>query len=247
MPTTYTVQDSVDIVRKFIKDAPTSLIDVRLADYVNNIIFCAYPWRWTIKSLTPIVLTDNVQDITLAAADLPTDAAGLYRLIRARIVRTDTTPDETYDELKITEFIPPDTQKAGWPRIGLISFVEATSKLRLQRPPEITSPVVLQLEGEYQRNPAKITALSNSLIYPDQYFQVFVEGMLWQAYRYFGDSRAGSIVMVKGVPQYTGQYGVFMSHLFAMQVAEDHANGDPFRFPDEPLGVGRHGGRFLVA
>jgi hypothetical protein len=246
LPTTYLVSDAVDICRKFIKDAPTSLIDVRLADYVNSIIYCAYPWRWTLKALTPIVLVDGVQDNALAAADASTAAAGLYRLVRARITRTDTTPDTSY-ELKIAEFLAPETTKHGWPSISMVSYEETAGKLRLLFPPEVSGTVVLQLDGEYQRNPAKITALSATLIYPDQYFQVFVEGMLWQAYRYFGDSRAGSIVMVKGVPQYTGQYGVFMNHLNMMMVAEDAANGDPFRFPDEPLGIGRWGGRYLIA
>jgi hypothetical protein len=251
LPTTYTYQNAIDLVRKFIKDVPlsTSSVDIMLCDRVNSVTFGAYPWRWTLASLTAITLVDGQQDYSLAAADATTAAGGVWQLVRTRVRRTDTTPDE-WRELEIRSFLPPElTRTGGLETLKLVSYDEASSKVRLDLAASVPTGVTLQLEGEFKKNPTKIAALSQkphevggTSAFPDQYFDVIVEGLLWKAYQYCDDSRAGSIVYVKGTSQYTGQLGVFHDALMWMARQEDQGYGTDLIFPTEPLGASSYQG-----
>lgn len=255
MPTTYTYQNAIDLVRKFIKDVPlaTSSVDIMLCDRVNSVTFGAYPWRWTLASFTAITLVDGTQDYALAAADLTSASGGVWQIVRGRLRRTDTTPDE-WRELGVRSFLAPElTRKGGLDSIKLVAYDEASNKLRFDLAAAVPTGVVLQFEGEFKKNPTKIAALSQKAhevggvsTFPDQYFDVIVEGLLWKAYQYTDDSRAGSIVHIKGVTQYTGQLGVFHDALMWMAQQEDQGYGSDLMFPTEPLGAGNyyHGGLF---
>lgn len=224
---TYTGQNAIDLIKKHIKGMPLDGMEAILVDQVNSLIWTAYPWKWTLADLTPIDLEDGVQDYSLTNNDV-------FKLITANIVRTDLTPKE-YRELSIVESIGVEVAwKGGLESIRRLALMKG-NKIRLQMAADISSPVTLQIQGEYQQTPTKITALTTALPIPDHHFAVFTEGLLWRAYKYADDPRAGSIQIVKGGnPVYTGQMGIFFALLQGMMEVEDSTNGEPSMLPGDP-------------
>lgn len=229
MPSTYTVANAVTYTQAICVGIPVSTIQIAAADMVHSIMWNAYPWRWALKAMTPIALVDGTQDYTFA----PTD---YFRIVTARLVQTDTTPD-VYDELTIVRNLAPDLTKAGF-RAGLnqISNNAALSKLRLNQAAAVSTGNTFEIQGEYQYQPTKITVTSATFPFPDQHFKVFCDGLLWQFYMLSKDDRAGTAQFTSGAAVYTGQMGVFYDGLLTMREAEDWGAGDNI-FPSEAIGV----------
>lgn len=229
MPSTYTVLEAITYTQAICVSVPTSAIQVAAADQINSIIWSAHSWRWAQKVITAIPLVDGTQDYTFA----PTD---YFRLTVMRLAQTDSTPDQ-YDELTVVRNLPPDLSKAGF-RTGLnqIALNPALSKLRLNQAAAVPSGNTFEIQGEYQYQPTKITATSATLPFPDQYFKVFCDGLLWQFMALAKDSRAGTSQFTKHGAVYTGQMGIFYDALMSMCEAEEVGAGDNI-FPADPLGV----------
>ena len=230
MASTYTVSNAVTFTQAICVGVPVASIQMAAADMVNSTIWNAYPWRWAQKAMTPIALVDGTQDYTFA----PTD---YMRLVAARLVRTDVTPDE-YDELDVVRYLAPDLSSGGF-QSGLrqIAYNSALTKLRLTSAAAVPAGTTFQIQGEYQYQPTKITNMGSLLPFPDQYFHVFCEGLLWMFFRIAKDSREGTAsANGKGGVMYTGQMGVFYDALTAMIEAEETGAGDNI-FPAEPIGA----------
>lgn len=220
---------------------PITSIDAQCCDAVSSLMYIEAFWRWTIQNIaaTSIPLVDGTQDYSVPA--------NIYRMFRARIVRTDTTPDQ-YHEIDVVEYLPPDLVTIGPFALQAMSHDEALGKFRLNQAAAISGSETYELQGDYQINPTKIvdSNLSSTLWFPDQYFMpVFVEGLKWKAYEYADDARAGNVTIDKfGRRQATGQAGKFYFALDVMKQAEDFGSGNASEFPAEPMGVG--GGGFDI-
>lgn len=233
MAFTYSAQDGIDLVKKFVKDIPLTDIDAQVCDMVSSLMYVEAFWRWTLQNIpaTSIPLVDGQQDY-----NVPTN---LFRLFRARIVRTDTTPDQ-YQEIDVNEFYSPDLRSTSPRAITGVSHDEPLGKFRLSQAVSIASGETYELQGDYQINPTKITdsTVSSVLWFPDQYFPVFFEGLKWKAYEFADDSRAGNVTIDRfGHRNATGQCGKFYFALDSMKQAEDFGTGNAAEFPDEPFGV----------
>ena len=77
------VSEATDYLRAFIKQIPVTSIQVIAADNVKSEIWKLCPWRWATVGMDPITLVDGQQDYDFAPSDY-------LRLVRARIVRTDS-------------------------------------------------------------------------------------------------------------------------------------------------------------
>ncbi len=216
---------------------PVADVQVIAADIINSTIWNAYPWRWAQKSMTAIPLVDGTQDYTFA----PTD---YMRTVAMRLTMTNTTPDVSC-ELTVVRNLAPDLTKAGF-RGGLtqIAYQPAITKLRLSSAAAVPTGQTIQIDGEYQFQPAKITTIGATLPFPDQYFGVFCDGLLWQFMLLGKDTRAGTATANgKGAVNYTGQMGIFYDSLMSMREAEDWGAGDDI-FPSDPLGLSGAGRSF---
>lgn len=227
MAITYTPNDALTLVRRYLKQIPIAYVDAQVADMIYSTIYRAAFWKGTLVQISPsITLLDGIQDYSA-----PTQ---LFRLFRARISRTDTSPVESRP-LDIREHLEPElTIKGGLEGILAVSHEEALGQLRLDRPPGIGTGVVYKLDGEYQVNPVKITDanLGVNTFLKDEYFDVFVEGIKWKMYQFADDPRAGGVVIDKrGNAQFTGQYAIFMAALDDMRRTEDAGLGVPVIFP----------------
>lgn len=241
MAFTYAAQDAITVARSMSHKIPSVDIQAYACDIVFSTIWTKFPWNWTLATLTAITLSDGVQDYALATAD----AAAFYRFPdwgSLKMVQTNLIPVE-YRELRQKNHLGVElTMKGGIDSIRIFSYEGSISKIRLERSVSVPSGATLQLQGEYQTRPAKITAntLSTTLVLPDHYFNVFLSGVRWQLYQLADDPRAGIMkIDEEGRQSYTGQYSVFMNDLFAMQQAEDLSNGEDSAYPDYPLGSPR--------
>lgn len=229
----YTAQNAIDALRRYVKLAAANLsdgsVDVTAADMANSRIWIAYPWRWTLGSLTAIALVDGTQDYTIGNSDH-------YRPVNLWITRTDLTPDE-YQPLKIKEHLPPElARNVGWPSFQTISWEKSINKFRLEAAASVPSGTTLRIDGDYQKVPTKITALSATLAADDAYFETYMDWLLYYLYKFTDDSRAGGVVISgDGRKQYTGQLGKAMESLWEMKSQEDKGDGEPLVYPDEPF------------
>lgn len=200
----YTAQNAIDFVRKFVKDPPiaTSSVDIICADMAQSEIWIAYPWRWTLASLTAIALVSGTQDYAIGDSNF-------YRPVNLWITRTDLAPD-AYQELNLLGHLPMElTATVAWNDFHSISWEKAINKLRLEAAVLITAPEVMRIDGYFQRVPTKITALSAELVSPDWYFETYCDWLLYYLMKYMNDSRAD------------GQYGKAMAALGNMRKRED--------------------------
>ena len=236
MASTYTWADILTFVKPYVRDMPTSTLDAQACDRVNRTMWRHYFWNWSIADLTSISLTNAVQDYAIADSDF-------YRLYHARDTQTNTTTNRS-DEKNILQFLPPELELQG----SLYDFRSVamikTTTIRLDRAASVTGSVTMQIDGDYQTVPTKITATSATIVFPDDYVDVATEGLKWAYYTLRGDIRGGGIVYDKrGLKQYTGQYAVFMGLLDDAAQAEDFGNANAIRFPDESsIGAVRTGG-----
>jgi len=238
MAGTYTPTDAITFARQMSHKIPSDVIQAFACDTVNSLIWNRFPWNWTLASLTAISCVDGQQDYALQSAD----ATAFYRFKWLRLAQTNLTPVE-YRELNQKNHIGVEvTLKGGISSIRAFSYEGAISKIRLEMAASVPSGTTLQIQGEYQTKPTKITsnAMSTALTIPDTYFNVFIEGVRWKLYELADDARAGVMkIDDEGHRAYTGQLGSFMNVLFEMQQAEDMSNGEDSAFPEYSFGVGK--------
>lgn len=225
MASTYTWANALTVAKPYVKSIPTSAMDLTVCDQLNAFIFKSKIWRWSVAALTAITLVDGTQDYTPGSFT----GAGFYRLLRLRITRTDTTPDESR-EISLVEWLAPDlVSRCSLASIRCACWEPVNSQIRLESAFSVPSGTTYQINGEYQFAPIKLTATSNTIIFPDQYFDVIVEGLKWKYYQLGDDTRV------------VDQRLVFFAMLEDMKRNEDYGDGQALRFPSEPIGVGRAG------
>lgn len=211
-----------------------------IANIAHLTLWNVYPWRWTRKILPDITLVDIQQDYTGTA--VPSD---FHQLIQASVVRTDTTPDTIY-ELDIKTWLAQDAVSSGAiPR--WIAFLHelnsAAGGFRFLPVPGVSSGLTWVARGIYKKTPTttytSANLTTNFVELPDMYFPAYCEILLWHAYRYVGDARAGAASAGnRGRRSYSGQLAVAADAVEQMLQAEDMGDVDTL-FPDEPLGFFR--------
>lgn len=235
MAFTYAWSDAITLVNKMVKGIPTSSVDAFVCNQVSNEMYGYWPWQWTVTSFggNSVPLADGVQDYTVPA--------NIYRLLRARILRTDVTPN-TNTDLTVRQTLPPDLVPRSYTAISAISLEEGIGQFRLESAVSVTGSMALEINGEFQINPTKVTSTSQQLWFPDEYMPVACEGLLYWNYKLADDPRAGGRSMnSEGKMVFSGQYGAFMAALQEMARAEDYPATESV-FPDDCIGIGRQWG-----
>lgn len=232
---TYTPQNAIDLATALNHKAPTSTIQAQVCDMIQSRIWTTFPWSWTVASLTAVSLTDGVQDYAHLQSDF-------YRFVNLEINQTSTTPNVVRPLNQKNHLSVELVSKAGIETIRNFSWEPDIAKIRLDYPAAIPSGTTIVIQGTYQRLPVKITSgnLTTVLNLPDEYFQVFLEGVRWKFYELTDDPRAGSCQEVGGRTVFTGQQGTFITALDAMKRAEDFSDGEDVVFPSGgTLGIGK--------
>jgi len=215
--------EALDYAKIYIKRMPLNQVFTQLANRVSNIMWMAAPWRWTIGSTPTFTLTGAQQNYTI---NYPAD--WLYP-IRSTV----TDGKLTEPNLEIVPLIETVTGFVGSPK--QIAFTGTAGQVG---GPVQISPVpatvtgTLVVTGLYKK---KITPYTNQTIYntvvpfPDEWFWVFEDGMLWAAYQYGDDRRAGDATIdpSSGKLSYSGQRAQFEAGLEQMRQREPMISLDP--------------------
>ena len=229
MASTYTWANALTVVQPFIKSIPTTTLDATVCDQVNSYVWKKYPWRWAQASLTSassaLALVDGQQDYSIGT----TTGAGFYQLLRVRITRTDVSPN-IIREKDIVNWLSPNVEEEGSiDTIAALCFEPVSSGLRLDKAASVPSGTTYQIDGEYWFAPVKVTLTSSTIVFPDQYFDVAIEGIKWKYYQLGDDKRAFA------------QKAVFDGLLQEMVKQEDYGDAPGTRFPADGLGMTRAG------
>jgi hypothetical protein len=215
---TYSWNDVLTLTGKLYKGIPISSVTPLICDMVSSKMWNRAMWKERVANIpaTSIPLVSGTQDYSV-----PTN---ICSLLRARICRTDVTPNEYYpiDGFQIKEHLEPNLVSRGYPSILSISHESDLGKFRLEAAPYIPSTTTLYLQGEYELNPTKVSATSQSCWFQDQYVDVAVKGVAHFGYRIADDPRAGQLQKVEGGKSaYTGMLGEFMAALDDMAADQD--------------------------
>ena len=220
MAQTYLVADALAVLAPLMKNVGgLTAITPQLCDMVSSEIWTAFPWRVSVTNIptTSIPLVDGTQDYSA-----PTN---IYRLTQIGIRRTDTTPDQ-YRELTVARTLSEDLDVRSWQSIRSACLQPSIGKLRLESAVSVPSGTTLEMGGEYQLNPTKITSTGDDLWFEDQHLHVFIKGLLYWAYKLSDDARA--------LPQ----LAEYRSAVEMMARSEDYGTIEGV-FPEATLGIGK--------
>ena len=238
------VATTVTVNTQYAHNLPTDGSVVGLTGTITGATVAGYNTTLTITSVP-----SNTQIIgTIVNAGLApsggSGAPGILRPLKMRIARLDSNPPEYRELAALGNLSPELSRTAGIDTMKAIGWFASQNFFRFDVSPQVSTGQIIQLLGEYQTLPTKITAsnMATPFPFPDEYFNVLDAGLLWRVYQLLDDPRAGGIqVNRNGNSQYiyTGQMGIFNDMLREMSRTEDLSAGDEFQYPEQPLGVGR--------
>lgn len=231
---TYLWSDVCATAQNLVHSIPVAPLQLYACDQINSIIWKTFPWRWTLNALTPIPLVNLQQDYPNVPADF-------WRWINPRLIRTDVTPQRN-QPIKMAKHLEVEVQRQGSvDTIQSVSYEPTVNSFRLDITPQISGTLTMQLAGDYQQLPTKLKSINLAMPFPDSYFNVALEGVLWMLYRLADDPRAGGVSINRpGDKDSQGQQGVFASALEQMKRDEDNADEMQTRFPEDAMGFGRN-------
>lgn len=173
--------EALNYALDFTKNAPIQRQQARILDDVNKHIWMAAPWRWTLGNVGTITLVDAQQDYTLSA---PIDM--LYP-VYSYFADGSTTPQYLVIEAKL----PTSAVQVGQP--DRLSY-EGSNTWRFYPKPKVTGTKTCVIQ--YKKTSPNITVensyTSGALVMDDEWFWVYELGVLWKAYMFADDERAGN-------------------------------------------------------
>lgn len=226
--------DLITVVTRYGKGIPSTTINADICDFISQDMYIEYPWKNTITNTANgmIPLLDSVQDYSAAAPNI-------MRLLKAWLIRTDVTPNETRD-LDVVRDLSVDLYPRSWTGIRACSLQQSIGLFRLEAAVQVPIGMQLEFRADYQINPTKVTDTAQTCWFDDRYRVVALEGLLYWIYKLSDDTRAGGAQTdaFGRITGYGGQLGSYKSALNRMKMAEDFGFTDSV-FPSESMGIGR--------
>jgi hypothetical protein len=238
------VGTTVTITTQYAHNLP---IGTTIAGLTGTIIGATVAGYNTTVTITSVPSNTQIIGTIVTGGLGPSGGGGIPNILRPlkmRIARLDTNPPEYRELAALGNLSPELSRTAGIDTMKAVGWFSSQNFFRFDVTPQVSLGQIIQLLGEYQITPVKITSgtLATPFAFPDEYFNVLDAGLLWRVYQLLDDPRAGVAQMTENgnsLRQYTGQFGVFMNLMKEMARTEDLSSGDEFRFPADSLGVGR--------
>jgi hypothetical protein len=231
MSSTFTPIQAFDYAKRFIKQMPLEQVQTQILDDTQKMMWMHSPWRWTIGTFPNIVLVNDTQDYTVA---VPAD----FLYIQESYIGDSLGSAPRL--LHIEPFIVPGGKKGSPSRLALTSGTAgANGNIRF-------SPVPGQVPANgwtsftlYKKQAPTVTAANANtpglLVFDDEWYWVYVSGLLYFAYLYGDDQRAGSAQVdpSSGKVSFTGQRGTFEANLALMKQREKLPGMDSTVTPEQ--------------
>lgn len=191
--------DAFAYAKYYTKGVPLENVEGEILNDASSLFWNSGPWSWTLGAITTATV-GNVQEVTVTAP------ADFLRLQRVWLERTPGSSD-----LKVVSYIPVTTQE-GVPKYAMyVSGSPTKIRFDVKYPPSTeTAP---NLRMIYKKTAPLLTtpwSTAGSLLFDDSYFYIYRECVLFAAYKFADDPRAGSVTVTKAPggqvqKQYTGQ------------------------------------------
>lgn len=217
MASTFAPSDAFAYSKRLIKNMPLEDVQARLLDDVSKIMWMRAPWRWTIGHLPEVTLVAGQSEYPIV---LPAD----FLFLQSAYLADDDSG--AVRPLHVEPILPATIRQTGQVSRVSIHLDGAGDKLRVMPLPADLKPgTTYRVVSIYKKEAPIITALNMSNagvhVLDDEWFPVYVDGVLWKAYLFGDDGRAGSVnVDSSGRVQRTGQAAVFEAGLVTMRETE---------------------------
>ncbi len=227
MAATYTPQEALDYAKRFIGGSPLDDADIKVSivNQASNRMHMAANWHWTLGALVDATVVNDQDDYTIST--FPSD---FLQLAKSEL----WFADGSVEPLRVVGLLETNDNIAGGPR-RVAYFNDGADKVRLYPTPtgyaSGSEPVIVQ---SFKKTNTVLTTgnlgTSTNLLFPDEWFWVFEEFVLYKAYDFTRDPRAGGVTYVESADriqvQYTGKLGEAMAGLKNMLEIEKPLVGD---------------------
>jgi hypothetical protein len=212
----FTADEALDYAKQFVKKTRIDATEVkaRLLDDAHKMLFMAHPWSWTLGAAGVVTFAASTQDYVTAAADF------------LRIQWAGRTDNDRMIDLGIAPQLPAHTAYVGPPKkIAHVSTAGANITVRYWPTPTTTDKSLII----YKKTATEITAANSGnpdvTDFPNEFQPLYQELVLYKAWQFWRDPRAGDAQIVKGGGvAYTGQLGVVRA------LIEEYRSGEPILY-----------------
>ncbi len=212
MASTYAPSTALLYAKSFVKKMPVDTdpnINVQMLDYVHAAMWMAAPFRWTVGLVGNTTLVNSTTDYTVA------DPSDFLYIEGAYVAKGNSN-----EYLTPVSFLTNENITPGSP--ALISH-PALNTYRVSPAPtqNYNSPLYIYYKKQRPMITTGNYTSGGVQVFDDEWFWVYQTGVLWQAYQYADDARAGGATVDQdGKTQYTGQLGIFRASLAEMRRSE---------------------------
>lgn len=211
MSSTLKLIKAFDDVKNKLRKMPLEEMKLYILQDALNDFWLQAPWRWTVGQVTCAVTAANT-DQTIV------DPGNILYLLDAIF-----TDGQTAYGLHPESFLSSGTQLKGIP--NKIAYVPSGPSFRLnpipQNVPNANSWTI------YARYKIKVPVLTpqniitaGTQLFDDEYFTVYKQAVLYYAYLWGDDQRAGSLQFAEGKSTASGQLGVYLASVEKMKMSE---------------------------
>jgi len=216
MASTFRPIDAFDFVNAFVKFPNLEAARPGILDDAAKFFWMHAPWRWTLGNLQVLTVTASTSDYTL------TDPADFLYIQPASVYLSEGGSD-------VSRYIE------------AVSHIHSTVKLIGGQPSQISHPATdtyrvfpkpgtsvtagTQIIGMYKKQCPAITESTQYTagvqVFDDEWFWVYRSIVLYMAYLYTDDDRAGGAQSdARGNTTFTGQRGIVEANLAIMKMRE---------------------------
>lgn len=213
----FTPGDAFSYAKTMVKSMRLDDVKLRILFDALSLIWHAAPWEWTIGEIaeSPITVTTNTSEYTIT---VPSDFSRLEMAIL-------TDDANIFKPLAIRSYVPSNSVKTG--ETMEIAKVPGQTKVRVypKSPaslPSTAQKIILLYKKTTPNLTASDYASTTILALPDDWFHVYCLAVLYFAYLYADDDRAGGAVVEptrQGANiRYTGIRGQLEAEIEAMRM-----------------------------
>lgn len=216
MASTYRPIDAFNFSKAFIKLMPLEEAGPLILDNAMKMFWMAAPWRWTLGNYPVVTLEASRTDyVTVDPADFLVLVPGTAYISAGA--------DDVGRDVDAVAHIHSSVKRVS----GLPTQIThpATNTIRVSPKPSGTVTSGTQLITLYKKVCPTITAENSHTagvqVFDDEWFHVYVSAVLYQAYLFADDGRAGGVQFAEGGQKvFTGQRGVFEANIQHMRETE---------------------------
>jgi len=204
--------EAFEYAKTFVKNMTLEDTNPEILDEIGKMVWMAAPWRWTLGVLPAATLVSNTPDYTIITPD------DFLYILDGYV----SDGNNVFRNLIFEPILPADVKVTG--DTSRVAYVGSNTFRLFPRPGTLPASPGRQMILRYKKTSPILTNENQytpgALVMDDEWFWVFSAGVLWKAYLWADDPRAGTATLADGKVQYTGQLAVFRDGIRQMAERE---------------------------